>query len=116
METGMMDIEKRFLKNPDKGKEKLDAQTLVPFLFPSGAGSGGGLADGEGRLAELEVPFDARLFGEQLQHGMKDLFFTNHLSDVTLVVGREGDRIPAHKFVLYAWSPKFQVPSPHIYF
>jgi hypothetical protein len=102
MET--MEIEKRFQKNPDKGKEKIDSQSLVPFLFPSGSSEGGLIL----KTSDLEVPFDPRTFGEQLQHGMKDLFFNNHLSDVTVIVGRDADRIPAHKFVLYAWSPKFQ--------
>lgn len=100
-----MEIEQRFIKNPNKGKEKIDTKAFVPFLFPSATdevGSSGAKA------TELEVPFDARTFGEQLQQGMKDLFFSNHLSDITLIVGRDADRIPAHKFILYAWSPKFQ--------
>lgn len=54
----------------------------------------------------VEIPFDPKGFGEQLQSGMKLLHESKLLSDIELVVA--GERLTAHKFVLYAWSRKFQ--------
>ncbi len=55
----------------------------------------------------LEIQFEAQGFGAQLQQTMKQLYRSDLLSDITLVVGEE--RIKAHKFILFAWSKKLQV-------
>ena len=54
----------------------------------------------------LDIKFDAAAFGGQLQNGIKQLHNSELLSDLELLVGEE--RIRAHKFVLFAYSSRFQ--------
>lgn len=55
----------------------------------------------------IKIKFDAATFGGQLQNGFKTLYASELLSDVELAFGE--DRFKAHKFVLFAWSAKFQL-------
>ncbi|KAL6066905.1 BTB/POZ domain containing protein [Balamuthia mandrillaris] len=61
-------------------------------------------------VEEAKISFDASLFGQQLQATFKDLFYSNKYSDVDLVLQAGGQKeiIPAHRFILYAWSPKLR--------
>jgi len=54
----------------------------------------------------LDIKFDAATFGGQLQNGIKALYNSDFLSDIDLLFGEE--KMRAHKFVLYAWSTRFQ--------
>lgn len=62
-----------------------------------------------GHLLKINVegrPFDAALFGETVVRGFAKLWGDPLLSDINLVVG--GDKLPAHRLVLCAWSDTFR--------
>ena len=54
----------------------------------------------------FDTRFDAANFGGQLQNRIKTLYGSELLSDLQLLIGDEVLRV--HKFVLFAWSERFQ--------
>lgn len=59
-------------------------------------------------LPATKRPFNAILYGDMVQKGFAHLYGDTKISDVTLVLGDDAEKIPVHRIVLRVWSEAFR--------